>query len=669
MTSDRATAAGIFDPLRMCGHRLKNRVVALPVYTGYAYPDGRVSPELIDHYARLGRSGVALVVVANAAVSADGITSVHAIRADRDEFIPGLSRLAAAVKGHGALACLQLNHAGRFAKTLRPLLPSPLDGTHLAFNVTALKDFMNFFPLEKRFGLTRFFLKQAATWRWVMSAEDRQRVIGDFGAAAERARRAGFDMVELHGANGYLLCQFLSPFTNGRQSDWGGVFGNRITFPLLVVEEIRRRLPADFPVGFRLAVTEDVPGGIELAEALAFAEALEESRIDYLSAAAGSYYSIFSPEVIKQRAKPGYLQPELECLSARVGIPTVISGRILSPALAEEIIRRGVADLVGLGRTLRTDSEWVAKAAAGKDGVRACKNCYWCLKRVVLDQGFNCRRWPESVQRQADLDHKLIRRSGNPLWVVENRNDIELFKASRSLLLPVGLDPELFGCFSILFLDGAGRRRLSQGDREAFLDWSAAAVFNGGAAGGWTPHAFRIAGDSPGEEVLNEIRRGSFGAIYLCRDPDRRWRERLVYKLRRKVVGFVGSHPRQTRILVPVDLSDATLLVLMFLKRMFAAFPGIDLAFQHVLTGPAKTAENSWKRLIRIAGFPLPAPLALLTSRGDVSDNLLESIESGGYGTVVMGKRGRSGIKQWLPGSVSAGLLRGLTDQSIFIVD
>ena len=107
----------IFSPFRLGFQQLTNRLVALPVYTGYAYSDGRVSPQLIDHYTKLAQSGVAMVVVANAAISLDGITSTYNLRVDRDEYIPGLARLAKAIRQNGVIACLQLNHAGRFAKT------------------------------------------------------------------------------------------------------------------------------------------------------------------------------------------------------------------------------------------------------------------------------------------------------------------------------------------------------------------------------------------------------------------------------------------------------------------------------------------------------------------------------------------------------------------------
>jgi 2,4-dienoyl-CoA reductase (NADPH2) len=659
----------IFSPIRIRRFQLKNRLVALPVYTGYAYPGGRVSPELIDHYCQLGRSGVAMVVVANAAVASDGVTSTYALRADRDEFISGLSRLAAAIKEQGALACLQLNHAGRFAKTDRPLLPSPLDSTNLVFNVAALKDFMNFFPLERRFALTRDFLKQASRWRHSMSEKDRQRIIVSFGDAAERAYRAGFDMVELHGANGYLLCQFLSPFTNYVNTDWGGIFENRIKFPLMVIKKIRQCLPDNFPVGFRLTVRENVPGGIEVPEAIAFARILERKGIAYLSATVGSYYSIFSPEVLKKMAAPAYLQKETAQLKAQVTVPTIISGRIIKPSLANEIIQTGMADLIGLGRPLRVDINWVAKAAQGKGNLKTCINCYWCVKRVILEQGFNCRRWPKLVQQRTDLNHELIGRNTKPLWIIANRSDMELFKAAVPLLLPEGQQKQLTGCPAILFLKTDTRDEMSESDMSSFLEWTANTACCSGFVDDQLGYSVRVVQDSRETEAINEITRGRYGAIFLCRDRRQRWRQRLMYKLRRKVVVLVGSNVQQKKILVPVDFSPATLLVMAFVHQNYLKVPGFDLTFLHVLTEQVRPAAKLWKQYTKISGYEKDLPLRLIPSKGSVVSDLLKTIETENYGTVIIGKRGVSGIKRLLLGSVSAGVLKGLTDQSIFMVD
>ena len=222
---------------------------------------------------------------------------------------------------------------------------------------------MNFFPLEKRFGLTRYFLNQVNTWRRGMTAEDQERIIVSFGEAAFRAYQAGFDMIELHGANGYLLCQFLSSFTNKIQSGFGDDFQGRTTFPLSVIREIKQRIPENFSLGFRLIIREWVPGGIDLSEALAFAKLLEKEGVAYLSASVGSYISLFSTMAKKQMARPAYLRQDMADLTREVGIPTIMSGRVIKPSLANKLLRDGAADLIGLGRPLRADFQWVKKAA------------------------------------------------------------------------------------------------------------------------------------------------------------------------------------------------------------------------------------------------------------------------------------------------------------------
>jgi len=154
-TKDFPGSPFLFSSLKLGPHTLRNRVVALPVHTGFAHPDGRASDWMIKFYTRIAAKA-AMVVVANAAVSPDGTVSRFNLRADRDDYIPGLARLASAIQSQGALACLQLNHAGRFAKTPKPLLPSPIIADNLAFNRESLKEFMEFFPFDKRFGLPRY---------------------------------------------------------------------------------------------------------------------------------------------------------------------------------------------------------------------------------------------------------------------------------------------------------------------------------------------------------------------------------------------------------------------------------------------------------------------------------------------------------------------------------
>ena len=661
--------SALFSPINVGGYQFKNRLVALPVYTGYAYPDGRVSSYLIEHYKSLAKSGVAMVVVANASVAPDGITSTYNLRTDKDEFIPGLARLAKGIKQQGALACLQLNHAGRFAKTDQPLLPASFENMHLSFNVTALKDFMNFFPLEKRFRLTRHFLKQASTWRRAMTAEDREKVVAGFAEAAYRAYTAGFDMIELHGANGYLLCQFLSSFTNKTPSDFGGNFSNRSAFPLLVVREIKKRLPDNFPVGFRLMIREYVPDGIDLREAIAFARLLEAEGISYLSASAGSYNSIFNPEVRKQMTRPGYLGSDMMKLTCAVHIPTIISGRVITPSLANELINKKAAELIGLGRPLRADMNWLTKAASDSRKITRCVNCNWCIKRVVLEQGFNCKRWPRLLQEKTDLEHSMLTRNYKGLWVIAEEGDLELYQTALPPLLPDSQHFSIPISPTILFLEKGKDVQFPHTMKSNFLKWGRTMLANFGFPDGLLTHVEKVVKEAYDEEVHSEIRRGSHGVIIIGRNPEYPWKERLLYKERHKVMALIGSNDHPSDILVPVDLSKTTLLIMMYLRQTYLYKPGFRLNFIHVLKGSEAPVAQQWKRYLEITGLNANLPLEMISSTGDVVETLLETIHTGKYGTIIMGKRGLSGIKRWWLGSVSAGVLNGLTDQSLFLVD
>ncbi|RJR53649.1 MAG: hypothetical protein C4576_01425 [Desulfobacteraceae bacterium] len=643
-------------------HGPAHRLVALPVFTGYALPSGHASDFLIDHYSSLAAAGVAMVVVANAAVSPDGVASSHNLRADRDEFIPGLSRLARAIRKNGAVACLQLNHAGRFARTDRPLLPTALESSHLAFNISSLKEFMNFFPLEKRFGLTQGFLKHLVAWNRPMTDSDKERVIEDFGRAASRACEAGFDMVELHGATGYLLAQFLSAFTHKHEPE---EFEKRATFPLHIFREVKRRIPDGYPIGFRILLREWVPGGIDLPEAIAFAKLLEAEGVSYLSPSVGTYNSMFLPEVRKRMSRPGYLVNDTAVLTREVRTPTIVAGRILTASIARRALQKQAAPLVGLGRVLRTDPEWVRKAREGRK-VTVCVNCNSCLKRVVLDRGFLCERWPAWVRERVDLEQRLLTRGlFKGLWVVTDVEDGRLLKGAMARMIPArhGIST------SILFLSGGKEDPAIRETRYEVIRWSDKVWRSRGFKGGSLSHLTRRTDPPLDDALCREVEEGGYGAIMIGRNPKEPWRERFLYKQKGKVVGLVGSDPHWSKVLIPVDLSVSTLLVLRLLSHSMLRNPDFNIDFVHVLQGSAADAKRRWEDLVKILAWDRQFDLHLLPEGGAVAEVLLHEIRSKRYGTIVMGKRGLSRIKRMLLGSVSAAVLHGLTDQTLVLID
>ena len=193
----------LFKPLKLDGLRLKNRIAMMPLYLGYAAFGGKISPLLLYHYKAMSQSGAALIVVENASMTPNGAGSPRTIRCDHNRYLNGLEELARAIKDEKSLAGLQINHAGRFAHVSEPKAPSTVP----VFGKT---------PRE----ISR---KEIATIR------------KQYANGALRTKKAGFDLVELHGGTGYLLSQFVSPRTNKRTDAYGGSIQNRIKFPLEVL--------------------------------------------------------------------------------------------------------------------------------------------------------------------------------------------------------------------------------------------------------------------------------------------------------------------------------------------------------------------------------------------------------------------------------------------------
>ena len=201
------------------------------------------------------------------------------------------------------------------------------------------------------------------------------------------------------------------------------------------------------------------------------------------------------------------------------------------------------------------------------------------------------------------------------------------------------------------------------------MTWSQNALVQMGFTESLIQPQERTAKESFDREVKAEVEEGEHGIIMLTRNPAQSWRERVLYKERGKVLTLLGTHARCSKVLVPIDLSPVTLLVLMFLRQTHFNKPDFQFHFVHALSGPQGPAEQRWEKIKKVTGMDPELQLMFIRSHGEVDQALLAVVESGKYGTVVMGKRGLTGIKRWLLGSVSAGVLRGLKDQSLILID
>jgi 2,4-dienoyl-CoA reductase (NADPH2) len=205
---------------------------------------------------------------------------------------------------------------------------------------------------------------------------------------------AGFDLVELHGGTGYLLAQFLSPRTNRRADAYGGPLENRMRFGLETLDRVKQAV-GGFPVGYRFLAHEWLPDGLDLSESLPFARALCENGAAYLSVMGGTYESFFLPAVVESSKKPGYMVPLSQAVKRHASVPVIAAGRISTPKIAEAVLEKGRADLIGLARVLWADPLWVRKARQGRSKeIVACRpTCNACMELVMKGRPAFCPQW------------------------------------------------------------------------------------------------------------------------------------------------------------------------------------------------------------------------------------------------------------------------------------
>lgn len=352
----------LFKPLKIGSLKLKNRITMAPLYLGYAASGGKVSPLLLYHYKEMARSGAAMIMIENASISPNGSGSDRTIRCDHDRYINGLEKLALTITDENSIAGLQINHAGRFAHVTEPVAPSAVQ----TFNRTP----------------------HALTQKEITTIQKQ------FAAAALRVKKAGFDLVELHGGTGYLLSQFVSPRTNQRTDRYGGPIENRIQFPMEVFKRVKDSV-GDFPVGYRFLADEWLPDGLGLKESQVLARALQKEGVAYLSVMGGTYESFFRPDIIQKSKKPGYMASLAGAIKKQVRVPVIAAGRISTPAKAESILTDKKADLIGLARMLWVDPAWPQKAKKGADRsiLKCSPKCDACFKLVMQDKPAFCPRW------------------------------------------------------------------------------------------------------------------------------------------------------------------------------------------------------------------------------------------------------------------------------------
>ena len=333
----------LFQPITLrSGIQLDNRVVMAPMTTFSANPDGTVSDEEVAYYSRRS-NGVGMVVTACAYVTPGGKGFQGEFGSDRDDMIPSLRRVASAIKEQGAKAVLQIFHGGRMCPP--ELVP---DGEIVSASAV---------PAEQ--GVASDQVPRA------LDETEIQSIIRDFGESTRRAIEAGFDGVELHGANGYLIQQFFSPHSNRREDQYGGSFEKRLSFPIAVVDEVKKAVAEHakepFLIGYRFSPEEPETPGITMADTLALVDALASKELDYLHVSLMEFWSTPRRGVEDSRSR-------LEIIQERVGesVPVIGVGSIYTADDALKAIQSGVP-MIAIGRGLIIDPDWVEKVKQGKE--------------------------------------------------------------------------------------------------------------------------------------------------------------------------------------------------------------------------------------------------------------------------------------------------------------
>lgn len=339
----------LFSSFKIKSKSFRNRIVLSPMCQ-YKAKDGVISDWHFQHYSRFAFSGLGAAFVEATGVSPEGRIGHGCTGIWSDSHVEGLSKVAKIFNEYNCLSGIQLAHAGRKASYLRPW-----DGASPITENDKVE------PAWQTIGPSAIPINNSSPVPKEMTVEDINKVREDFKKAAQRADKAGFDIIEIHGAHGYLLHSFFSPLSNQRNDQYGGSFENRIRFALEIIADIKSVWPDNKPLFYRLS-SIDAPGqGANLEDNIMLAKSLKSVGVDVIDCSSGGITG--SPVLTKSKIIPGFQVPYSEKIKKDAEISSMAVGAIISADQANEIISNKRADLVAMGRELLADTQWVYKAA------------------------------------------------------------------------------------------------------------------------------------------------------------------------------------------------------------------------------------------------------------------------------------------------------------------
>jgi 2,4-dienoyl-CoA reductase-like NADH-dependent reductase (Old Yellow Enzyme family) len=356
----------LFETSEINGMKLANRFVRSATWEGMATDDGACTPKLIDLMVNLARGGMGLIISGHSYVSPEGQAGPWQLGVYQDELISGLSEMTQAVHDNGGKIIMQLAHAGLTANAkltgITPIGPSPLEDPKES-------------PGQE------------------MTDSDIARVVSAFAAGAKRAQTAGFDGVQIHGAHGYLLSQFLSPYFNRRQDQYGGSIENRARIVLEVLRAIRGVVGNEYPVLIKLNCQDFHDNGLSQEDAVQAGMMLAEEGIDAIELSGGNPMSGKLGPVragIKSEAKEAYFQKEARAFRDNVAVPLILVGGNRSFQVAQYMINENVADYISMSRPLVREPDLVNRWKGGDHQRSACVSDNMCFKPVLKGDGIYC---------------------------------------------------------------------------------------------------------------------------------------------------------------------------------------------------------------------------------------------------------------------------------------
>jgi 2,4-dienoyl-CoA reductase-like NADH-dependent reductase (Old Yellow Enzyme family) len=358
--------AKLFEPARINNLTLENRFVRSATWEGLAQKDGGVTPVLLDRMVALARGGVGLIISGYAFIRKDGQSGPWQLGADRDDLLPGLAGLAAAVHENNGRIILQLAHGGFFAMAKligeAPLAPSIIPG-------------------------------MTKSPRRELTIQNIQDLVDSFAEGARRAKAAGFDGVQIHAAHGYLLSQFLSPAFNRRTDGYGGSIENRTRFLVEALRAIRTVVGTDYPVLVKMNARDFIEDGLTLEDSLTAASLLVREGIDAIELSGGFLNGgRMNPSRmgIDAEEKEAYFATEARAFKEKISVPLVLVGGTRSPGVAERLVSGGTADFVSLSRPLIREPGLINRWKSGDITKSACISCNRCFGPGVTGQGVYC---------------------------------------------------------------------------------------------------------------------------------------------------------------------------------------------------------------------------------------------------------------------------------------